>query len=85
MHELIRNLVAKPNFSIPQRILFEKFQHLFRHVARVKNPGGQVVMRRTTAVQWRLLICQNLGAYSLDIINVIKGQILLLIYHLGEV
>ena len=33
----------------------------FRDAARVKNPGGQVVMRRAAAARRRLLICQNLG------------------------
>ena len=32
-----------------------------RDAPRVKNPGGQVVMRRAAAARRRLLICQNLG------------------------
>ena len=34
---------------------------LYRDAPRVKNPGGQVVMRRAAAARRRLLICQNLG------------------------
>ena len=32
-----------------------------RHVAKSKNLGGQVVMRRAAATRWRLLIHQNRG------------------------
>ena len=33
---------------------------MFRDALRVKNPVGQVVMRRAAAARRRLLICQNL-------------------------
>ena len=35
--------------------------HLYRHVAKSKNLGGQVVMRRAAAARRRLLFCQNVG------------------------
>ena len=34
---------------------------IIRDAPRVKNPEGQVVMRRAAAARRRLLICQNLG------------------------
>ena len=36
-------------------------RYYVRDAPRVKNPGGQVVMRCAAAAQRRLLICQNLG------------------------
>ena len=44
--------------------LIQNFMHdsnRYRDAPRVKNPGGQVVMRRAAAARRRLLICQNLG------------------------
>ena len=36
-------------------------QYVLRHVAKSKNLGGQVVMRRAAAARRRILTFQNLG------------------------